>query len=158
MWGDDIAKSPHMARIGGSVYKTIKPDEFYQDEQGNPSPMMKKSLIYTAVNYRLDPKIPEFPPDTYEEAFTSKNRMVRIYKVLKVSKKSKKYGKEGHGYKAWYAGKPLSSGICVAVCLSVFVCARLCVRACVCACVRVRLFVSVCACACSYVCARTDTH
>ena len=34
MWGDDIAKSPHMARIGGSVYKSIKPDEFYQDEQG----------------------------------------------------------------------------------------------------------------------------
>ena len=135
MWGDDIAKSPHMARIGGSVYKTIKPDEFYQDEQGNPSPMMKKSLIYTAVNYRLDPKIPEFPPDTYEEAFTSKNRMVRIYKVLKVSKKSKKYGKEGHGYKAWYAGKPLSSGVCPCVSVPVCVCARACVRVCVCVCV-----------------------
>jgi len=109
MWGDDIAKSPHMARIGGSVYKSIKPDDFYQDEQGNPSPMMKRSLIFNAVNYRLDPNVPEFPPETYEEAYTSKNRMVRIYKVLKVSKKSRKYGKEGHGYKSWLAGRPLLS-------------------------------------------------
>jgi len=109
MWGDDIAKSPHMARIGGSVYKSIKPDDFYQDEQGNPSPMMKRSLIFNAVNYRLDPNVPEFPPETYEEAYTSKNRMVRIYKVLRVSKKSRKYGKEGHGYRSWLAGRPLLS-------------------------------------------------
>ena len=29
--GDDVAKSPHMARIGGSVYKDINPNEFYID-------------------------------------------------------------------------------------------------------------------------------
>jgi dolichyl-diphosphooligosaccharide---protein glycosyltransferase len=29
--GDDIAKSPHMARIGGSVYKDIKADQFGMD-------------------------------------------------------------------------------------------------------------------------------
>jgi len=109
MWGDDIAKSPHMARIGGSVYKEVNPDDFYQDEKGNPSDMMRKSLIYTAVHYRLNPSIPQFKPDTFEEVYTSKNRMVRIYKVLKVSKKSKKFGREGHGYRAWYEGRHLES-------------------------------------------------
>ena len=34
--------------------------------------------IYTAVNYRLDPNVPEFPPDTYEEAHTSKNRCANV--------------------------------------------------------------------------------
>jgi len=109
MWGDDIAKSPHMARIGGSVYKEINPDEFYQDEKGNPSDMMRKSLIYTLVHYRLNPAVPALKADTFEEVYTSKNRMVRIYKVLKVSKKSKKYCKEGRGYQAWFEGRPLVS-------------------------------------------------
>ncbi|EKX36499.1 hypothetical protein GUITHDRAFT_78856 [Guillardia theta CCMP2712] len=107
MWGDDIAKSPHMARIGGSVYKDIKPEDFWQDQSGKPSDMMRKSLIYRTVNFRLDPSIPQFPPDTFEEVFTSKNNMVRIYKVLRVSAKSKAYCSEGRGYKAWYSGKPL---------------------------------------------------
>ena len=30
--GDDIAKSPHMARISGSVYKDIKPNLFGMDK------------------------------------------------------------------------------------------------------------------------------
>ena len=28
-----------------------------------------------------DPKVPEFPPETYEEAYTSKNRMVRTSRM-----------------------------------------------------------------------------
>ena len=44
----------------------------------------------------------------FQEAFTSSNRMVRIYKVLRVSKKSKAYCAEGRGYKAWYEGRPLT--------------------------------------------------
>jgi dolichyl-diphosphooligosaccharide--protein glycosyltransferase len=67
MYGDDIAKSPHMARIGGSVYKDIDATQFYQDQHGNPSDMMRKSLIYNLVNYRLDPSIPELKPDTFKE-------------------------------------------------------------------------------------------
>ena len=67
MYGDDIAKSPHMARIGGSVYKDIDATQFYQDQHGNPSDMMRKSLIYNLVNYRLDPSIPELKPETFKE-------------------------------------------------------------------------------------------
>jgi len=107
--GDDIAKSPHMARISGSVYKEINPEEFYMDQTGKPSDMMAKSLIYNAVTFRLDPKSIGFEEGTFEEAYTSKNRMVRIYKVLNVDEGSKAHGKEGHGYTAWLAGRPLES-------------------------------------------------
>ena len=48
----DIAKSPHMARIGGSVYKDVDARSFYMDRQGNPSEMMEKSLVFNLVNYR----------------------------------------------------------------------------------------------------------
>ena len=44
------------------------------------------------------------PPPPPPLCVARMDRMVRIYKVLKVSKKSRKYGKEGWGYKAWYAG------------------------------------------------------
>jgi len=54
--GDDLAKSPHMARIGGSVYSDVKAEDFYQTQAG-PSPMMKASLIYNLVNFRLDPSV-----------------------------------------------------------------------------------------------------
>eukprot|EP01043_Picozoa_sp_COSAG02_P026499 COSAG02_NODE_1529_length_12087_cov_326.174258_4_plen_997_part_00 len=54
MMGDDIAKSPHMARIGGSVYKDINPDEWGQDHYGRPSKKMRESLLYTIINHRLD--------------------------------------------------------------------------------------------------------
>ena len=48
-------KSPHMARIGGSVYKDVKARDFYMTRSGQPSPMMRASLIYNLVNYRLSP-------------------------------------------------------------------------------------------------------
>merc|ERR1719408_1166895 len=54
--GDDLAKSPHMARIGNSVYRDICPGDptcsqfgFYQG--GVPTPMMEKCLLYRMVNY-----------------------------------------------------------------------------------------------------------
>jgi dolichyl-diphosphooligosaccharide--protein glycosyltransferase len=102
--GDDIAKSPHMARIGGSVFKDINPNEFYVDRQGKPSPMMYQSLVYNLVLNKFDPSVPALPEGTYEEAYTSSNRMVRIYKVKNVSKKSKEYCAENRGYQAFLAG------------------------------------------------------
>lgn len=107
MAGDDIAKSPHMARIGSSVYKDIPFQDFYQDRDGRPSPMMEKSMVYTMVNYRLDPKVPQFPTGTFEEAYTTKHSMVRIYKVLNTDEDSREYTNQGLGYKAWYEGKSL---------------------------------------------------
>jgi len=106
--GDDIAKSPHMARIGGSVYKDVKANDFYIDRQGRPSKMMYESLVYNLVLNKFDPNLPPLPPDTFEEVFTTRNRMVRIYKVLHASKESKAYCAENRGYKAWVAGTPLS--------------------------------------------------
>ena len=51
--GDDLAKSPHMARIGNSVYHDICPDDptcrafgFTNHEAMTPTPMMAASLLY----------------------------------------------------------------------------------------------------------------
>ena len=38
MYGDDLAKSPHMARIAGSVYDDINPAEFYFDQSVSTPP------------------------------------------------------------------------------------------------------------------------
>jgi len=54
--GDDTAKSPHMARISGSVYPDVKAGDFFMSQAG-PSPMMRDSLIYKLVNFRLDPDV-----------------------------------------------------------------------------------------------------
>lgn len=90
MYGDDLAKSPHMARISGSVYPDIDPSKFWMDQQGNASPMMKDSLLYRLHFYRLDPS-KKISLKYYKEVYTTKNHMVRIYKVLKVDQKSKKH-------------------------------------------------------------------
>ena len=91
-----MAKSPHMARISGSVYSDINPAAFYQDERGNPSPMMRDSLIYRLHGYRFVPAIGELK--YFEEAFTSQHNMVRIYKVKDVSEESRKFCDEHHTY------------------------------------------------------------
>jgi len=91
--GDDLAKSPHMARIGNSVYHDICPEPtcsqfgFYQG--GVPTPMMEKCLLYKMVQYgqpgvNLDPK-------KFTHAYTSKYGKVRIFKVRNVSLKSKQW-------------------------------------------------------------------
>ena len=91
--GDDLAKSPHMARIGNSVYHDICPGDptcsqfgFYQG--GHPTPMMEKCLLYRMVNYGQQ-GVKKLDPSRYTHAFTSKYGKVRIFKVRSVSKKSK---------------------------------------------------------------------
>ena len=92
--GDDLAKSPHMARIGNSVYRDICPGDptcskfgFFQG--GKPTPMMEKCLLYkltmegqagVAVNQSY-----------FQHVFSSKYGKVRIYKIKRVSLKSKKW-------------------------------------------------------------------
>jgi dolichyl-diphosphooligosaccharide--protein glycosyltransferase len=88
MYGDDLAKHPHMARIGGSVYHDIDQMGYYLDGDGNPSEKTRGSLLFQLHGYRLDPSIEA--PTLFEEAYTSKYNMVRIYKVKNVSQKSKK--------------------------------------------------------------------
>ena len=57
MYGDDLAKSPHMARIAGSVYSDINATAFTMErdgsEMGTPSAMMKNSLLYRLHSYGL---------------------------------------------------------------------------------------------------------
>ena len=91
--GDDLAKSPHMARIGNSVYHDICPGDptcssfgFYQG--GVPTPMMEKCLLYRMVNYG-QPNVKRLNSSRYTHAFTSKYGKVMIFKVRSVSKKSK---------------------------------------------------------------------
>merc|ERR1719399_1351005 len=96
MYGDDLAKCPHMARIGGSVYHDIDPNSVYMDRDGKPSPRLRNSLLYRIHSWRFDPSVKKM--DLYEEAYTTRNNMVRIFKVLKVSKKSKKWIAEHHTY------------------------------------------------------------
>jgi dolichyl-diphosphooligosaccharide---protein glycosyltransferase len=91
--GDDLAKSPHMARIGNSVFDDICPGDplcksfgFYQG--GQPTPMMAESLLYKLHRNRIDKRV-TVDPKLFREVYASKYGKVRIYQVLQVSKKSK---------------------------------------------------------------------
>jgi len=90
MYSDDVAKSPHMARIGASVYGDrigCAASEFFLTREGAPSDCMRESLLWRLHSWRLDPDEPELKH--FEEAYTTSNKMVRIYKVLDVSEESK---------------------------------------------------------------------
>ena len=62
--GDDLAKSPHMARIGTSVFTDIcgLKDKMCQsfgfvDNRGTPTPMMEKSMLYKMTMNGLVPGV-----------------------------------------------------------------------------------------------------
>eukprot|EP00750_Incisomonas_marina_P000789 INCI1059.2.p1 GENE.INCI1059.2~~INCI1059.2.p1 ORF type:complete len:986 (-),score=184.27 INCI1059.2:87-2996(-) len=93
--GDDLAKSPHMARIGNSIYSDMCPNDptcrkFGFNRDGTPTKMMKNSLLYklTQYGYKQDVKL---DPSRFEHVFTSKYHKIRIYKVVGVSEESKKW-------------------------------------------------------------------
>jgi len=92
--GDDLAKSPHLARIGNSVFHghcgndpTCSNFGFYQDR--SPTPMMAKSLLYKLVSYgRQGVTVNE---TLFQHVYTSKYGKVRIFKIKRVSLKSKQW-------------------------------------------------------------------
>uniref|UniRef100_A0A7S4LFI7 dolichyl-diphosphooligosaccharide--protein glycotransferase n=1 Tax=Eutreptiella gymnastica TaxID=73025 RepID=A0A7S4LFI7_9EUGL len=93
--GDDLAKSPHMCRIGTSVYPDISPNDptcqqfgFYQDR--TPTPMMAKSVIYKLHSHNKAPGA-QVNPKYFKEVYSSKYGLVRIFKVLNISKESKEW-------------------------------------------------------------------
>ena len=93
--GDDLAKSPHMARIGNSVYRDICPGDptcrrFGFNKDGSPTPMMAASLLYRLHSHNLKPGV-RVDPDLFEHVFDSKYGKVRIFRVKRVSRKSKKW-------------------------------------------------------------------
>jgi dolichyl-diphosphooligosaccharide--protein glycosyltransferase len=91
--GDDLAKSPHLARIANSVYRDHCVDATchafgFIDRAGTPSPMMKRSFLYHLHSSGLREGV-QAPPDKFEEVYRSKYGKVRIWKILGVSEESK---------------------------------------------------------------------
>eukprot|EP00933_Yihiella_yeosuensis_P062195 TRINITY_DN6513_c0_g1_i2.p1 TRINITY_DN6513_c0_g1~~TRINITY_DN6513_c0_g1_i2.p1 ORF type:complete len:564 (-),score=88.37 TRINITY_DN6513_c0_g1_i2:208-1833(-) len=92
--GDDMGKSPHLARIANSVFPDVCGEDdptcqkfgFYQG--GQPTPMMAESFLYKAVMHRvrdgviLDQKL-------FKEVHTTRHGLLRVYEVIGVSKESK---------------------------------------------------------------------
>jgi len=94
--GDDMGKSPHLARIGNSVFPDHCGDDdplcrkysFYQD--GQPTPMMAESLLYQAVMHNVEPGV-KLNAKYFKEIHTTKHGLMRVFKVMNVSKKSKEW-------------------------------------------------------------------
>lgn len=94
--GGDLLKSPHMARIGNSVYRDICPGDplcshfgFQDGSIKFPTPFMRRSLLYN-LHENGNPGI-TVDPNLFQEVFRSQYSLVRIYKVMRVSEKSKKW-------------------------------------------------------------------
>jgi len=94
--GDDLGKSPHLARIGNSVFPDHCGDDdplcskfsFYRD--GQPTPMMKDSFLFGAVKHNLEPGI-SLNPKYWKEVHTTKYGLMRVFKVMNVSQESKRW-------------------------------------------------------------------
>lgn len=112
--GDDIAKSPHMARIATSVYHDGCPGDplctqFHLNRQTRePSEMMKGSLLWKMYAHeRMDEKV---DPELFEEAFTSEHGYVRIFKVLNISQESKSWAADPENWLCDAPGSWLCQG------------------------------------------------
>jgi len=91
---DDMAKSPHLARIGNSVFPDHCGDAdplcrnfgFYEDRK--PTPMMAESFLYKAVSHGIEEGV-TLSSKYWEEVHTTQHGLMRVYKVLNVSMESK---------------------------------------------------------------------
>ncbi|CAE7331455.1 STT3A [Symbiodinium pilosum] len=98
VWGggqrDDLGKSPHLARIGNSVFPDHCGDDdpkcmkfgFYADR--SPTPMMEKSLLYKLVEHN-NKKGVRVNERYFKHVHTTKHGLMRIYEVQNVSQESK---------------------------------------------------------------------
>jgi len=93
--GDDLAKSPHLARIGNSVFpehcgdSDPKCTKFGFDRTtGEPTPMMANSLLYKAVMHNMKPKV-KLSNAYFKEVHTTKHGLMRVFKVMNVSEESR---------------------------------------------------------------------
>mmetsp|Transcript_82617 Transcript_82617/g.230384 ORF Transcript_82617/g.230384 Transcript_82617/m.230384 type:complete len:824 (+) Transcript_82617:166-2637(+) len=92
--GDDIGKSPHLARIGNSVFPDHCGDEdplchkfsFYADN--SPMRMMAESFLYKAVYHDKKPGV-KLNKKFWKHVHTTEYGLMRIYKVMNVSQESK---------------------------------------------------------------------
>ena len=91
--GDDLAKSPHMARIANSVYPDVCPGDptcskFGFDQYRRPTPMMEASLLYKLHSGGPGRQV-FVDPNRFKNVFNSKYGKVRIWQVLAISEKSR---------------------------------------------------------------------
>lgn len=90
--GDDVAKSPHLRRIGNSIYRHLCPGDptcrSFGFNNGQPSETMAASLLYKLHSNGLQPGA-EVDKNRFKDVYQSKHGKVRIYKILSVSKESK---------------------------------------------------------------------
>jgi dolichyl-diphosphooligosaccharide---protein glycosyltransferase len=96
--GDDLAKSPHMARISSSVFDDVcGPDDplcrnFGFWAEGKPTPSMEASMLYKMHSADLPGK--GGPPvqidkKLFQEAYKSRYGLVRIWKIMNVSQETR---------------------------------------------------------------------
>jgi len=90
--GDDLAKSPHLARIANSVYRSMCPGDptcshFGYTREG-PSRMMRESFLFKLHSHKMKPGV-EADPNRFQHVFTSPYGKCRIFKILSVSQESK---------------------------------------------------------------------
>jgi len=93
--GDDLAKSPHMARIANSVYSDVCPGDptcrsFAVDQKGVPTQMMSESLLWKLHGHGKKPGV-QANPRLFKEAYTSEHGLVRIFQVMNISRESKEW-------------------------------------------------------------------
>ncbi|KAL7546085.1 hypothetical protein ACHAWF_009423 [Thalassiosira exigua] len=93
--GDDLAKSPHLARIANSVYRHMCPgdptcSQHFTANGGQPSPMMERSLLYKLHSNGLRPGV-DVDKNRFKEVYKSTHGKVRIYRINSVSKESKEW-------------------------------------------------------------------
>jgi len=94
--GDDMGKSPHLARIANSVFPDVCGNDdptcnkfgFYQG--GEPTPMMAQSFLYKAVMHNLEDGI-RLAETRFQEVHTTKHGLMRVFKVVNVSAESKEW-------------------------------------------------------------------
>jgi len=110
--GDDLAKSPHLARIGNSVFPEHCGDDdpkcnkfgFYSDQ--SPTPMMAKSLLYKLVMHNEAPGV-KVNEGLFKEVHTTQHGLMRVYQVMNISQESKDWVKDPTNRKcdapgSWY--------------------------------------------------------
>jgi len=91
---DDLAKSPHLARIANSVYRDLCPQDptcrtfTFLDRNRTPSPMMQASFLYTLHSDGLVDGV-QADPNKFKEVFKSKYGKVRVFKIVGVDEESK---------------------------------------------------------------------
>eukprot|EP00854_Cymbomonas_tetramitiformis_P019404 gene19404-23201_t len=94
--GDDLAKSPHLARISNSVYEGKCPGDptcrhfGFDSRSGAATPSMQASLLFNLHQHNQRQGV-SVDSNRFQEVYMSKYGKVRIFKVMSVSEKSKKW-------------------------------------------------------------------